>query len=336
VAAELGGRNERAVVAAGSAPPSAVADLLQKISRGAAGGARAELQLSSIERVELMSALEDRYQVDLSESEFSSAQSLADLEKLVARAERVDAGAGKADGAARREAAFHYSRWPRWALVRWIRALAFYCLVRPAMLLLGWPRVRGRENLRGVTGPLLIVANHVTYIDPGFVLTALPARLRRRTAVAMGGERLAALRNPPPETGFSRGLLGRVQYPLLLAIFHVFPLPMRAGFRKSFAFAGELVDRGWNVLVFPEGELTPDGNIAPFRAGIGLLATRLGIPVVPVRLDGLFDLRAANKHWTSAGHIRVAVGTPVKFAETDEPEAIARELERRVKELGTD
>jgi long-chain acyl-CoA synthetase len=336
VAAEVGGRGERSAVAAGSGPPSAVADLLRKISRGAAGGAGAELQLSSIERVELMSALEDRYQVDLSETEFSNAQSMADLEKLVARAEQIDAGPGKADGAGRREAAFHYSRWPRWAPVRWIRALAFYGLVRPAMLLLGWPRVRGRENLRGVEGPVLIVANHVTYIDPGFVLTALPARLRRRTAVAMGGERLAALRNPPPGTGFFRGLLGRVQYPLVLALFHVFPLPTLSGFRKSFAFAGELVDRGWNVLVFPEGELTSDGKIAPFRAGIGLLATRLGIPVVPMRLDGLFDLREANKHWTSAGHIRVAVGAQVKFAATEDAESIARELERTVRELGTD
>jgi long-chain acyl-CoA synthetase len=294
------------------------------------------LQLSSIERVELMSALEDRYQVDLSETEFANAQSLADVEKLVARADAVgksDEHLGTSVPHDSRGPVFHYSRWPRWWPVRWIRALAFYFLVRPAMLLLGWPRVRGRENLRGVTGPVLIVSNHITYIDPGFVLTALPARLRWRTAVAMGGERLAALRNPPPGIGFFRGLLGRVQYPLVIAIFHVFPLPMRAGFRKSFAFAGELVDRGWSVLIFPEGELTPDGAIAPFRAGIGLLVNRLRIPVIPMRLEGLFDLREANKHWTSAGHIHVTVGAPVSFSETAEAEEIARELERRVKAL---
>ena len=94
------------------------------------------------------------------------------------------------------------------------------------------------------------------------------------------------------------------------------------------------MDRGWSVLVFPEGELTPDGAIAPFRAGIGLLVTRLRLPVVPMRLEGLFDLRQANKHWTSPGHIRVTVGAPVHFRETDTPEDIARELERRVSALG--
>jgi long-chain acyl-CoA synthetase len=310
---------------------STVAAVLQRISRGAAsdisGSNDADLQLSSIERVELISALEHRYQVDLSETDFSNAHSVADLENLVQKAER-----GKvSDDSGGRAPVFRYPRWPRWRPVRWIRALAFYCLMRPAMLLLGWPRVRGRENLRGVKGPVLIVANHASYIDPGFVLTALPARLRWRTAVAMGGETLTDLRNPPPGTKFFRAMLTRIQYPLVLAFFHAFPLPVRAGFRKSFEFAGELVDRGWSVLVFPEGVLTPDGAIRPFRAGIGLLVASLRIPVIPIRLEGLFDLREANKHWTSPGHIRVTVGAPVTFPETERPENIAQELERRVK-----
>ena len=94
------------------------------------------------------------------------------------------------------------------------------------------------------------------------------------------------------------------------------------------------MDRGWSLLVFPEGELTPDGAIAPFRAGIGLLATRLRLPIVPVRLEGLYDLREANKHWANPGQICVTIGAPVEFRETDAPEEIAHELERRVKMLG--
>jgi len=52
--------------------------------------------------------------------------------------------------------------------------------MRPAILLLGWPRIEGREHLRGVKGPLLMVSNHVADVDPGFILTALPAGLRHR------------------------------------------------------------------------------------------------------------------------------------------------------------
>ncbi len=316
-----------------SAVPSTVAGVLQEIERGSSSpNSGSDLQLSSIERVELISALEDRYQLDLSEADFSSAQSVADLEKLLQKAER-----GQPIGDSGKAApVFRYPRWPRWRPIRWIRALAFYGLIRPAMLLLGWPRVRGSENLRGVKGPVLIVANHASYIDPGFVLHALPARLRWRTAVAMGGETLTDLRLPPPGTKFFRSILTRIQYPLVIALFHVFPLPVRSGFRKSFEFAGELVDRGWSVLVFPEGVLTPDGAIGPFRAGIGLLVTRLRIPVIPIRLEGLFDLREANKHWTSPGHIRVSVGAPVAFRETETAENITQELERRVKTLKLD
>jgi len=108
---------------------------------------------------------------------------------------------------------------------------------------------------------------------------------------------------------------------------------LRAGFRKSFAFIGDLIDRGWNVLIFPEGELTTDGKLSPFRAGIGLLATRLGLPVVPMRIGGLFELKAAGKHWARPGQVTVSIGPPVRFAETDAAEKIARDLEQRVAAL---
>jgi len=317
-----------------AAAPSSVAAVLQRISQRSQSGAAAaqngqDLQLSSIERVELMSALEDRYQVDLAEADFSAANSVADLENIVAKAERGESPAPSGD----RPYDFTYNRWPRWWPVRVLRALAFYGLIRPALLFFGWPRITGRENLRGVKGPVLIVANHVTYMDAGFVLAGVTARLRWHTAVAMGGETLMELWHPPPGTNFFRRVLTHIQYPLVLALFHVFPLPVRSGFRKSFEFAGELVDRGWSVLIFPEGIMTRDGSMAPFRAGIGLLVTRLRIPVVPVHLDGLYELREANKHWAAPGHIRITVGAPVTFPETAQPEEITRELERRVKAL---
>jgi long-chain acyl-CoA synthetase len=314
---EIGGR--------ASAPPasSALAELLARVSRGAPmqSGSAAQLQLSSIERVELLSALEDRYQVDLSETEFANAESVAALERLLEQP--------PASGPV-----YHYPRWAQTWPVRWIRAAAFYLLIRPAMLLLGWPRVRGRENLRDVHGPVLIIANHITYLDPSYLLAALPVRLRHNVAVAMEGELLEAMRKPPKGTAIFASALLRLQYFLIVALFNVFPLPQRAGFRKSFAFAGGLVDRGWSVLVFPEGARTVDGQMAPFRAGIGLLAARLRLPVVPIRLAGLFERKQAGKRWARPGQIQATIGAPVSFRETDDAEEIARELERRVAALG--
>ena len=279
-----------------------------------------ELGMSSLERVELLGALEDRYQVDLSETKFASAATVGDVEKL------LQGGRGE-----RRE--FHYPRWSlRWPTT-WVRVAAQYLLVRPAVFLLGWPRVIGRENLRGVRGPVLVIANHIGDVDVGFIQTVLPARIRHRLATATGGEALEALRSPGPERGLAGRILDRVKWGLGVALLNLFPLPRQAGFRKSFAYAGEAVDRGSSVLVFPEGRHTEDGKLRPFRSGVGLLVNNLRIPVVPLRIDGLFEIKQAGKKFAAPGKIQVRIGKPVDFAADRDAEEIARDLQRKVEEL---
>ena len=157
-----------------------------------------DLGLSSLDRVELLNTLEDRYQLDLSETRFSAVQTVGDLERML----RGDAVPGLK---------YHYPRWAlRWP-VTWLRNLTHYLLMRPAILLLGWPRVEGREHLRGVKGPLLVVSNHVGDVDPGFILTALPARFRHCLATATGGETLEALRSPAADSGFFSRIYDRMQ-----------------------------------------------------------------------------------------------------------------------------
>jgi long-chain acyl-CoA synthetase len=318
--AEMGSETARAARAAAESP---LAEMIARISRRgtAREGQTALADLTSIERVELLSALEDRYQVDLGETEFSSAESAAALERML-------------EAPPAREPVFHYPRWPQMWPARWIRAAAWRLFLLPTMLLRGWPRREGREKLRGLRGPVLVVCNHITHLDPACLLAALPARIRRRVAVAMDGERLEAMRTPPASAGLFGGLSLRIQYWLLLALFNVFPLPKRAGYRKSFSFAGELVDRGSSVLIFPEGELTTDGQMAAFRKGIGLLAADLRIPIVPARIDGLWELKQAGARWARPNQIRVTIGAPVEFSATQTAEEITRDLERRVAALG--
>jgi long-chain acyl-CoA synthetase len=110
-------------------------------------------------------------------------------------------------------------------------------------------------------------------------------------------------------------------------------LPREAGFRRSFAFAGDLADRGWNSLIFPEGITTPDGELHPFRAGIGLLAKHLNLPVVPIRLDGLFDMKKTNRIAHAPGKVRVSIGAPVRFPPEMDANQIAKELQRQVEVL---
>src|SRR5713101_2276509 len=148
-----------------------LAELITRIKGGAAGDVRPEsdlesdLNLSSLDRVELLGALEDRYQVDLSETGFAAVKTVSDLERVL-------------HGKHPSRVKYHYPAWVQHWPTTWNRRAIHYLLLRPAMFLLGWPRVEGRENLRDVQGPVLVICNHVDDVDVGFVLMALPARLR--------------------------------------------------------------------------------------------------------------------------------------------------------------
>ncbi len=312
--------------APGENASSPLSQLISRIKGGKTGALSAgtnlesDLNLSSLDRVELMSALEDRYQIDLNETGFSSVQTVGDLEKILhgERPTRVH---------------YHYPRWvQRWP-VTWVRLLAHYLLMRPAVFLLGWPRIVGREHLRGVQGPLLVICNHLSDVDVGFVATALPARFRNKLATAAGGEALEALHTPPAEKNVFRRIYDRMEWVLGVSLLNIFPLPRQAGFRESFAYAGECVDRGYSVLVFPEGRHSTDGRLNAFRSGIGLLANSLQVPVLPIRIDGLFELKQAKKRIAKPYAITVRVGEPIRFTGQHDPEWLTRELQKRVEIL---
>jgi long-chain acyl-CoA synthetase len=280
----------------------------------------ADLHLTSLDRVELMSVLEERFQVDLGEVQFSEAATVRQLEQLL----REPGGTGPEHV---------YTPWPQHWLIRCIRLAVYYSLAWPATYLLAAPRIRGREHLRSLQGPVLVISNHVTYLDIAWILPALPGRLRNRLATAMRGERLAEMRRPSSRLNPCKHFLERLNYFLALTLFNVFPLPKQSGFLRAFSFAGDLTDRGWNLLIFPEGRTTEDGRMAPFQSGIGLLAKRLNLPIVPMRIDGLFELKRANRILAKPGQVTVTIGPPVRFDVDQEPNQIARELERRVREL---
>ncbi|HEX8147565.1 MAG TPA: AMP-binding protein [Pyrinomonadaceae bacterium] len=284
----------------------------------------ADLKLDSLGRVELLSALEDRYQIEIDEASFTAATTVGDVERIV--------GAG---GARAAEAAqYPYPAWAQAAPVRWFRVAFYYAVVLPITSVLCWARVEGRENLRGLSGPALFVSNHITYFDHALIMSAMPGRFRRRLAIAQEGERLRWWRKPPAGTPLLKRLRWRAQYFLVVVIFNTFSLPKASGFRRSFAYAGESVDRGYNLLVFPEGIRAERLGMSPFRPGVGVLASRLGIPVVPVRIDGLIELKLSGRRgFTSPHRVTIRLGEPVTYAPDEDPTQITADLERRVKTL---
>jgi long-chain acyl-CoA synthetase len=278
----------------------------------------ADLKLDSLGRVELLSVLEDRYGVAIDEGAFTAATTVGDVESLL-RGVTQDA-----------PAPYPYPKWPRQFPLTWIRTFLFYLIILPLTRVMSRMQVVGSANLKELESPCLFVANHVTVADHALVLAAMPAHLRRRLAIAMEGERLRDWRYPAEGTALSMRLRLLAQYFLVNTFFYVFPLSKRSGFRRSFAYAGQCVDRGESVLVFPEGERATRGQMTmgPFKGGVGLLAKELGIAVVPVKLRGLYELKLKGRYLAPPGTVSVVFGEPLKFDPRTEPAEITAELER--------
>lgn len=284
-------------------------------------------KLDSLGRVALLSAIEDRYQIELDEAALTPETKLADLEKMIAAS-----GNARSD---QTDPSIEYP-YPRWSLrwpINWLRAALYCLLIVPFVWLMCWPRVRGREKLAGLDGSALFIANHISMVDPGLILFALPWRFKRRLAIAMAGERLRAFRQRREGSNRLSRLFDPIKYLLVVTVFNVFPLPQKSGFRRSFAYAGEAVDSGYSVLVFPEGRTTDDGQMKPFMSGIGLLTENLGLPVVPIKIEGLFDLAKQRRYFSRPGTVTVAFGEAIQFQPDAEAAQITAELENRVRAL---
>lgn len=322
------------------APParssSALLDLIGHVSGGKTSALNAhaklgpDVNLDSLGRLELLNAIEDRYQVELNETAFTDATTVAEIEDAI-RNQLHDAAVAQPlspSGIGGRY--YPYPHWPhRWP-ISWLRIAALYLIVFPFVRAMGRGRVRGVEKLRDWKGPLLFISNHVSMVDHALILWALPGRFHRRLSIAMDGELLREWLNPRGVSWFT-WLRYRAQYLLVAFFFNVFAMPRETGVRRSFEFAGEMVDGGFSLLVFPEGRRSPDGEMKPFRSGIGLLAKQLNVPMVAIRLEGIYELREQGKHFAPPGTITVTIAAPLKFAADTTPEQITAELEARVR-----
>jgi long-chain acyl-CoA synthetase len=322
-----------------------------------------DFHLDSLGRVQLAAALEERLGAWTGNGTFDAVRTLAELRAVVSRDQKTAAremqsqsqpkdagqqpfGAVVQDAAsmpARSEvgpvkataqpatvdgAEYLYPRWPWFAPMRWIRVLFLELIAQPLIWFLGKPRVI-RQGVIDSNEPMLIVANHVTAYDGPLIEYALPAPLRQRIAIAMSGEMLEDyrhFRNPNRGSGQRRFLLfGPIAYFLVTALYNVFPLPRLRDFQRSFSHAGEALDRGMHVMVFPEGTRSAAGELAAFRPGIGLLVKQAQAAVLPVAIRGLGALKTARRGWFHSGRIEVHVGEPIRFApEQSEAEITAR------------
>ncbi len=294
-----------------------------------------DLGLDSLSLVELQSSLEQRFATLIPEDAWQHARTVADLRALICFSSGT-ASASLPSGSTSPAQSAHdtsvYPRWPWTAPVRLLRTGFQEAIAAPLTRFLLAPRVERSTPLAGLP-PMIIIANHVTAFDVPIVLSALPPKMRHATTVAMAGGMLMGWRHAHVERHQLLRPLAPLAYWLVTALFNAFPLPQGAGFRRSFAHAGSALDHGMHVLIFPEGRRSADGRMAAFQPGIGLLAREAGVPVLPVCLIGLGELKQRRRSWFRPRTVTIRVGTPITMSPGETPQAFTTRLEVAMRQL---
>ena len=285
-----------------------------------------DLGMDSMERVELLTALEQKFGVRVSKETASSIFTVRQL---------VDALRSAAAGAASEVE-------ESWAvLLRDLPSerdpllsglLQPKPIALPLLFLLtrvfrvGFTRVRvsGLEHLPQ-NGAFLICPNHQSFLDPVFVGSVLPYRVFKNLFSVGAVEYF--------ETPFTMWVARTVNCVPVDPDSNLVPA-MQAG-----AFG---LTHGKTLVLFPEGERSIDGSVKKFKKGGPILARHLQVPIVPVALTGVFELWPRNRAfnwsvvWPWSGHrITVAFGEPMRFGGDESYSDGARRLQARVAEMVT-
>ena len=253
--------------------------------------------LSSLERVERMVAL------GLEESEISGAPQ-----------------------AATPSSTSDFPAWNRRAFARAARRIFLPGFLLPLTRIFARIRTEGIANLQGLEPPVIFASNHQSYMDVPAILAALPAKWRYRVAPAMRKEFFN-------EHFHGHSFTNSLNYYLSTIYFNAFPIPQHEpGALATLRYMGDLTNERWCVLIFPEGKMTRAGEIAPFQPGVGMIASKLDAPLVPVRIDGLH--RVLHQTWKMAhpGPVRIAFGPPLRLT-GENYLALAKEVEDAVRKL---
>jgi 1-acyl-sn-glycerol-3-phosphate acyltransferase len=214
-----------------------------------------------------------------------------------------------------------YDRWYH-VVLRWLIRVT----LRLLFALLGRLRIEGVENVPG-TGGAILAPNHVSATDWPCVGVSCPRELRWMAKAEL----------------FDLPVIGP-----FCKLYHSFPVHRGTADRASLRLAEYILGQGHALVIFPEGAVSEDGLLQPFKHGLALVALRTGVPVIPVGLLGTERLLPCGKNiprpvWTP---IRIRFGAPIRFRDLWDPatnghgvpprraiEAATARLEAAVREL---
>jgi len=273
----------------------------------------ADLGLTSIDRLELVSFLEQEYRLDIEDSQIGPQTRVSDLRQIIAK----------------REKHTHHDHFRFWTNARFFRGVRIFwdaLFHAPLYRSFATLEVRGLEELKQLEGPVFFVANHLSYLDQPSVMFALPRKIRYCCATAAWEEFFFG-----DYHGINR-ILRRLCYEYGTLLFNLFPLPQTQGFSGSLEHMGRLADAGINILIFPEGGHSRDGRMQRFQLGLGIMVKELGIPVVPIKISGTEQVLPPGASFPKRGRVTVTFGKPLRFR-YEEPAEIVETARLAVERL---
>ena len=185
----------------------------------------------------------------------------------------------------------------------------------------GW-RAVGLENLTATNEPFILAANHQSHADTVAILGTLPRPVRERTAVAAA---LDVFGN-----GSTPSLKRRYLQMIVTAGFHAFAFDRHGPPLRSLRLARQLIGNGWNLLLYPEGTRSRSGRIAPFKAGVSVLARFTRRPLIPVTVEGGRQVLPCGAFMPRPGRITVRYGRPLFFERGDTLDGFAAKVRDHV------
>lgn len=225
---------------------------------------------------------------------------------------------GSAPEPASGASAVRFPEWPFHPLVIFIRRLAHLVIFFPILRWLNPLYVLGRENVDNLPGPFIFVANHSSHLDTPALMRAMPAKIRRRMTAAAAADYFF--------TSWIRGFFA-------FLVCNAFPFPRKG--REGIERACWLLAHGWHLMLYPEGTRSLDGNIKPFRPGVGIIAVESGATLVPVAILGMGRVLPKGSPLPRRASVEIRIGPPMHFARTDDPAAVTRQIEETVRQLAS-
>lgn len=276
----------------------------------------ADLKMDSLDRVELVSLIEEETGVIIDESEIGLKTTVRDVKNLVEK---------KIQKIEKHE----FKEWPLSPFAQKVRSGLQAILVLPWLSYYAPLKVEGLENLEDLELPAIFFSNHIGSLDAGIIVRALPSHIREKIAIAAAVD---TLWEHPKFKKYAN---------FIALLYNAYPFARERTkgpqIKSSLEYTGRLLDRGFSILAFPEGRVAittrdskfkdierfgrvREGELLPFKEGAGFLAVEMQVPVVPVKLVGsqfVYHPRKSIPELPSKHEAIVRFGKPLQFSPND-------------------